>query len=130
MTDDELAVAVPGPWFRIVRFDAGMDRLNLLVRNSAFDQCTPNSIGDGDDPMARPCVFQAMHPGMSRLKRDMARHHAAYRSPQCSPIRDVLCPPAMGMDDIGIAQSEFPGREAFRLCAFRQRARCGTHDGL
>jgi len=36
----------------------------------------------------------------------------------------------MGMDDIGISQSEFLGREAFGVRAFRQSARGRTNDGL
>ena len=67
---------------------------------------------------------------MSRFERDVPGHHAAYRSPQRFPKGDVLRPSAVRMDDIGCAQPEFFGREAFGVCAFRQGA-CGrTNDGL
>jgi hypothetical protein len=67
---------------------------------------------------------------MSRLERDVPRHHAAYGSPQCFPIGDILRPPAMGMDDIGTTQSQFLGGEAFGACAFGQSTRGRTDDCL
>ena len=67
---------------------------------------------------------------MPRLERDVPRHHAAYGSPQCSLIGDILRSPAMGMDDIRGTQSEFLRREAFRVCAFGQSTRGRARDCL
>jgi len=80
--------------------------------------------------MTRPRIFQAMHPGMSRLERDVSRHHAAYWRPQRFPKRHILRPPAMRMNNIRSAQSVFFDREAFGVCALRQRATGRTDDGL
>ena len=71
-----------------------------------------------------------MDPGVLRLERDMPRHYAFDAGSDCFPERDVLRPAAVGVDDIGGAQSEFDDREPLGVRALGQGARRRAHDGL